>query len=118
MNLKKLVLSSLIAIIMPISAFSESRTALDEAPLGLQLDDIFTPTEMQNNSAKVYRNGNGTDVVIITDDGGQQGGLWSTEVMKLDLSQDFHASMKIYFDDVGSNSADGAAFVMHSDPKG
>lgn len=117
-NLKKLVLSSLIAIIMPISAFSESRTALDEAPLGLQLDDIFTPTEMQNNSAKVYRNGNGTDVVIITDDGGQQGGLWSTEAMKLDLSQDFHASMKIYFDDVGSNSADGAAFVMHSDPKG
>ncbi|MCT1215539.1 hypothetical protein EFM09_03060 [Latilactobacillus curvatus] len=48
----------------------------------------------------------------------QSGAIWSNENNKLDLSNDFSATMLLNFGDSGASAADGMAFVMHNDPRG
>jgi len=82
-------------------------------PSKIDLSGIFT-VPMISNSSLI-----GKDIVQITPGTtNQKGAIWSTEINKMDLTQDFTASMYLYFGNQGNNAADGMAFVMHNDPRG
>lgn len=88
----------------------------DSPPEHISLDNIF---QVPGGSNSVIINDPIGDIVQITDNvNNQNGGIWSMDNNKMDLSQDFTASMYVYFGDLGSNAADGIAFVMHNDPDG
>ena len=88
----------------------------DSPPQHISLDNIF---QVPSGSNSVIINDSTGDIVQITDNvNNQNGGIWSTGNNKMDLTQDFTASMYVYFGDLGSNAADGIAFVMHNDPDG
>ncbi|WP_182914701.1 L-type lectin-domain containing protein [Paenibacillus thiaminolyticus] len=82
-------------------------------PASITLENIFTLPSGSNSSVI-----NGSIVEITPNATYQRGGIWSTPSNLMDLTQDFTASMYLYFGNAGNNAADGIAFVMHNDPKG
>lgn len=82
-------------------------------PPSVTLENIFT-TPTGSNSSII----NGSIVEITPNAAYQRGGIWSTSNNMMDLTQDFMASMYLYFGNARNNAADGIAFVMHNDPKG
>ncbi|WCF07710.1 L-type lectin-domain containing protein [Paenibacillus thiaminolyticus] len=82
-------------------------------PAKIDLENIFT-TPTGSNSSII----DGSIVEITPNAKSKKGGIWSTPNNLMDLSQDFTASMYLYFGNQGTNAADGIAFVMHNDPKG
>ncbi|WP_182914702.1 L-type lectin-domain containing protein [Paenibacillus thiaminolyticus] len=82
-------------------------------PPSVTLENIFT-TPTGSNSSVI----NGSIVEITPNATYQRGGIWSTSNNMMDLTQDFMASMYLYFGNARNNAADGIAFVMHNDPKG
>lgn len=82
-------------------------------PPSVTLENIFT-TPTGSNSSVI----NGSIVEITPNAAYQRGGIWSTSNNMMDLTQDFVASMYLYFGNARNNAADGIAFVMHNDPKG
>ncbi|MBN3526619.1 L-type lectin-domain containing protein [Paenibacillus apiarius] len=82
-------------------------------PASITLENIFaTPTG--SNSSVI----NNSIVEITPNATWQKGGIWSTPNNLMDLTQDFNASMHVYFGNARGNAADGIAFVMHNDPMG
>lgn len=82
-------------------------------PAKIDLDNIFT-TPAGSNSSII----DGSIVEITPNAKSKKGGIWSTPNNLMDLTQDFTASMYLYFGNQGTNAADGIAFVIHNDPKG
>ncbi|MGG6361002.1 L-type lectin-domain containing protein [Peribacillus frigoritolerans] len=82
-------------------------------PSKIDVSNIFT-TPTTGSSSKVT-NGN---MVEITNSTWQKGGIWSTEINKMDLTRNFTSSMYMYFGNNGDSAADGMAFVMHNDARG
>lgn len=82
-------------------------------PAKIDLENIFT-TPAGSNSSII----DGSIVEITPNAKSKKGGIWSTPNNLMDLTQDFTASMYVYFGNQGTNAADGIAFVMHNDPKG
>lgn len=74
------------------------------------LEGIFTIPTGSNSYVE------GTDIAVITRPiNNQVGAIFSTEPNKMDLSEDFSASMLLYFGNEGTRAADGMTFVMHGD---
>ncbi|RAP73689.1 lectin-like domain-containing protein [Paenibacillus montanisoli] len=105
--------SVLLDIVRPINTLAAS-TVRDNPPNAINLTNIFV-TPSSGTSSTVINN----KIVEVTPNiTNKVGGIWSTEVNKLDLTEDFHASMYLYFGNQMENAADGMAFVMHNDPNG
>ncbi|MFW5438188.1 lectin-like domain-containing protein [Paenibacillus apiarius] len=82
-------------------------------PASITLENIFTIPTGSNSSVI-----NNSIVEITPNATWQKGGIWSTPNNLMDLTQDFTASMYLYFGNARGNAADGIAFVMHNDPRG
>lgn len=105
------VLSSLVVFNKEVQAANEGNP-----PEHIFLENIFkTPTG--SNSQII--NGTGGDIVQVTNGiKDQKGAVWSTPINKMNLNENFEASMYLYFGNQGGSAADGMAFVMHNDPAG
>ncbi|PFJ08955.1 hypothetical protein COD67_22920, partial [Bacillus cereus] len=82
-------------------------------PSKIDLKGIFTMPTGSNSSII-----GGNMVEITPNIANQKGGIWSTDINKMDLTKNFTASMYIYFGNQGANAGDGMAFVMHNDARG
>ncbi|PFJ11265.1 hypothetical protein COD67_23065, partial [Bacillus cereus] len=82
-------------------------------PVKIDLTGIFT-TPTGSNSSII----GGNIVEITPNTTNQKGGIWSTNINKMDLTKNFTTSMYIYFGNQGANAGDGMAFVMHNDARG
>lgn len=104
------------------AADADYTNALNSAPQGIAIDNIFTPGTTANNKATVVDTTNaetpGTQAVMVTNDKNQFGTIWSTDENAFDLDQDEVVSMWMYFGDKGKKAADGMAFVLQNDSRG
>lgn len=103
------------------TAGATNSEALSSMPRGISLENVFEVPPLSSelpNSARVVSSTNsvssGTQGVQLTDDEKQVGAMWSTESNKINLSQDFTASMWLYFDNLGEKAGDGMAFVLQN----
>lgn len=101
------------------SATDEDYTsAMNGAPQGLNLDDIFVPGTFKDNVSTVVDVDNSyvtdTDAVRLTYAKNQLGAIWSTDSNYFDLNKDQTMSMWMYFGGT-KNPGDGMAFVLQND---
>ncbi|WP_334330270.1 lectin-like domain-containing protein [Companilactobacillus sp. HBUAS59699] len=120
-----LFISFILFLIMPVkNTFAASATdddytsAMNGAPQGLNLDDIFVPGTFKNNVSTVVDVNNAyvtdTDAVRLTYAKDQLGAIWSTDSNYFDLNKDQTMSMWMYFGGT-KNPGDGMAFVLQND---
>jgi len=105
-----------------LSARADATSALKKAPLGISVNNVFTPGGTPNNQAQVVPATNpetpGTEAVQVTDDVKQFGTIWSTDDNLFDLTKDETVSMWMYFGDNTDKAADGMALVFQNDANG
>ncbi|VDG33503.1 extracellular protein [Lactobacillus zymae] [Lactiplantibacillus mudanjiangensis] len=116
--LSGLVLSGALLFSGTVAQATDS-AALSSMPNGVSaISDVFTiPTLTPTNVAKIVQSTNTANpnakAVQVTDAKSQVGAIWANTANKVDLSNNWTASMWMYF---GSSStpADGMAFVMQN----
>jgi len=96
--------------------------ALKSAPLGIAVENVFTPGTTANNKAKVVDTTNpdtlGTQAVVVTNGKNQFGTIWSTDDNAFDLTKDETVSMWMNYGSLNKKAADGMAFVLQNDARG
>ncbi|WP_125760739.1 lectin-like domain-containing protein [Companilactobacillus hulinensis] len=96
-------------------------SAMNGAPQGLNLDDIFVPGTFKDNVSTVVDVDNAyvtdTDAVRLTYAKDQLGAIWSTDSNYFDLNKDQTMSMWMYFGGT-KDPGDGMAFVLQNDDNG
>ncbi|WP_125715252.1 hypothetical protein [Companilactobacillus kedongensis] len=104
-----------------VKADSDFDSAINGAPQGLNLDDIFSPGTFSGNVSKVIDVNNShvidTDAVQINNGRNQIGSIWSTDNNYFDLNKDQTMSMWMYFGN-STSPGEGMAFVLQNDSRG
>ncbi|ALS36033.1 hypothetical protein ABID30_000710 [Enterococcus rotai] len=103
-KVKKLIFTTLVVGISCVPLIAEASDYV-QPPHSIPLDQIFVTPKGANSYVE------GNNVVITDKKTNQIGSIFSTELNKMDLTQDFKSEMYLYID----GAADGMTFVMHND---